>query len=383
MKKITIALIVVSASYVNTTHGSNNASRRSKSDTTERIVKKIVQPFLRKNEIPGASIILYTNNTPYFFHFGYADKHNKTPITQNTLFEIGSISKIFTCLLLAQEILDENMHLNDSINKHIPSLSTRKQLKNVTLKKLATHTSTLPFNAPNHVLSQQDLLNHIKKWKPLPTYSLWYQYSNHGIELLRIALEESTQQKFDQLIFHRILEPLTMNHTGFTVPQTHLLDYASCYDKQGNKAPHWHHPFLQGSAALKSSSSDMLNFLKASIGTPCTPSAIKKAMQLTQTPQVKISNRHQGLGWQINDVALLNSTHRTSKKNIHSNKKIKHIFNGDALIDKTGTTNGFHAYIAVIPNRNIGIVVMINRMLFSGWAKMKHVGREILFKATN
>lgn len=379
MKKIIIVLFVGYASL----HSSNNVSPRAKSDATERIVKKIVQPFLRKHEIPGASIILYKNNTPYFFYFGYADKHKKTPITQNTLFEIGSVSKIFTCLLLAQEILDGSMHLNDSINKHIPLLSTRKQLKNITLKKLATHTSMLPFNAPNHVLSKQDLLNHIRKWKPLPKYALWYQYSNHGIELLRIALEESTQQTIDELVFARILEPLNMNHTAFTVAPNHTINYASGYDKQGNKAPRWRHPFLHGSAALKSSSTDMLLFLKASIGTPCTPPAIKLAMKLTQTPHVKINDRHQGLGWQINDVACLKPTQRAHKKNVRSDKQLKFAFNGDALIDKTGTTNGFHTYIAVIPNRNIGVVIMINRMLFSGWSKMKNVGREILFKATD
>lgn len=349
-------------------------------DTTAATVKRRVDTFMQRNKIPGMAIVLYTNERPYFFNFGYADKEKKTPVTQNTIFEIGSISKIFTCLLLAQEILTGNMHLSDPISEHIPQLARNKYLKTMSLEKLATHTSLLPFNAPNGVKSEAGLIRHLTAWRPCTPVSTWC-YSNHGVELLRIALEESSQKSIERLLLERILYPLNMAPIGVYVPERYQSLSATGYDKQGKKAPSWHNPLLLGSAALRTSSIDMLHFLKLAIGLPEAPASLRRAMQLTQTPCVKLPSMKHGLGWQISPSSSLPSKTKRNSNGARAQKitPYNRRFDGDSLVEKTGTTNGFHAYIAAIPNQKVGIVIMMNRALPSGSKIIKKIGRELLY----
>lgn len=169
-------------------------------DAISSVVKKIASPFMRQYQIPGLAIALCVHDNSYLFHFGYANKKDKIPVTQNTLFELGSITKLFTCLLIAQEVEKGNMKLTEPISSYIPCLSTNKNLHTITLERLGTHTANLPFNAPAWIKSKKDLLKHIASWRPEVTLPLSWRYSNHGIELLAIALEESLHESYNDLL---------------------------------------------------------------------------------------------------------------------------------------------------------------------------------------
>jgi beta-lactamase class C len=359
-----------------------NKSLKSSPDRVFGDIQKCVRLYMQQYQIPGIAIALYAHDSPFLFHFGYANKQKKIPVTQHTLFELGSITKLFTCLLVAQEIEHGIMKLTDSINAYIPNLSNNKSLQSITLEKLGTHTANLSFNAPAWVRSKKDLLNHISMWQPEPTSALTWHYSNHGIELLAIALEESLQDSIRNLFQQRILKPLNMENATLEIPDQLKLNYAQCYDKKGNPTACWKHPYLIGSAALRATNSDMLTFLKAALGIADMPPAFKKAMRITQTPYINVTNaiKH-GLGWQINDL----KTFQTSHFNIFSKHQAQHIlkndqiYNDEVVFDKGGTTEGFHAYIAAIPRHKTGIVIMMNRRLPDGWKVIKKLAKEILF----
>lgn len=343
------------------------------------LVEKTIKPFMAKYKVPGVAIALYVHGKPYLFHYGYADVQKKIPVTQKTVFEVGSITKIFTCLLLAQEIMAGHMKLSDPIGMYIPSLAANKKLNITTLEKLATHTSTLPFNAPDRVKSEKDLLNYMAKWQPSMLHPVWWKYSNPGIELIRIAIEESTGVPFNELLIQRILKPLGMSAVGVALSDAHLSQCARCYDKNNNPTIFWDHQFLLGSAALRVSSADMLNFLKAAIGLSGVPESIKKAMRITQTPYVNVGGIMHGLAWEITDLNNIQWFDALEGLVAQEVPQKDRIFNPKTLIEKGGTTNGFHAYIGVIPSRQSGIMIMINRRLHDGWKVNKKIGREILF----
>lgn len=352
----------------------------------EDTIKTHVSNYMQKYKIPGIAIALYVNGKPYLFNFGYSNKKNKILITNETLFEIGSISKIFTCLLVAQQVLENNWNLHDPISRYISELSNNKCLKTITLEKLATHTSTLPFNAPSNIKTKNSLLRYISRYKPLSTSTCFFQYSNHGVELLRIALEEKLQQSFDDILKNRILMPLKMNIVGTRIPPIYYNHYASCYDKNGDETIYWDHPFLIGSAAIRASSSDMLKFLHAALGLPGTPISIENAMCLTQTPFIKIKKNgaKHGLGWEINSIK---NFYKAPSFNFFSKIEVQKIkdkkFGNNVILDKGGTTNGFHSYIAVSPSEKTGIVIMINRTLPNGWNVIKNLGKHILLNINN
>lgn len=346
--------------------------------TAVSIVKQQVQRFMRKYKIPGMAVVLYVHHTPYIFHFGYANREKKISVTRDTLFEIGSISKVFTCILIAQEILAQRMQLHDPISDHIAMLKNNQRLRHMTIEKLCTHTALLPYDAPLGITSKASLIRHMVKWRPATKQAV-YRYSNHGIELLRVALEELTNKTINRLFSERILVPLNMSAIGVVVPDNYKIYYAKCYDKAGNLTTYWdrERPLLLGSGGLRVTSVDMLNFLQATIGLPNTPFELYQAIKLTQTPHVKIGDLKHGLGWAMDSLhtkKIGGLTGKVAEKVHHSQR----VFSGHYLFDKTGTTNGFQAYIGVVPDQKIGVVLMANKRLPNGWKVMKQFGKELL-----
>ncbi len=343
--------------------------------------KRIVSKNMKQYNIPGVSVIFYKNGQSFLLHLGYADKKRKKEINQDTLFELGSISKVFTCLLLAREVVSGNMRLEDPLNNYIGSLASQKNIESITLEKLATHTSGLSFNAPAGIKSTRGLVNYLSRYKPIRQHKTW-NYSNHGIELLRIALEDFLDISYNNLLISHILHPLGMMPIGTKIPYQYLLRRATPYGKDGDPTIYWKHPFLEGSAAIYASSSDMLFFLKAALGVAEIDPSLKEAMKITQTKHISIKNGiSYGLGWQINNLSCLDPSYiSTSISNCpaQSIKKADKHFSGKLLVDKTGTTNGFQAYIAAIPAEKIGVVVLMNRSLPAGYKVIRKMGRDIL-----
>lgn len=168
---------------------------------------------------------------------------------------------------------------------------------------------------------------------------------------------------------------------GIDVPKNYRPKIATPYGKNGDVITHWKHPFLLGSAAICASSSDMLIFLKAALGLAGTPIAIQKAMSLTQVPVVLLKhNIKYGLGWQIQEYSNCEkfSLFKSSAKVLNKNEQVT---TSNSLFHKTGTTNGFHAYIAAIPGKQTGIVIMMNRALPNGWKVVRKLGQDILLKS--
>jgi len=347
----------------------------------ESYLRAEAHSFMKRHKIPGLALILFIDGESYLLQFGYADKKQKKFVTQETLFELGSVSKIFTCILLCNEIIQQNMALHDSINLHIPELQACRRLKQITFAKLCTHTSSLPFNAPDQVRSDRDLIRYIASWRP-PRKGFTWQYSNHGIELIRIALEEKTKNNYNELLINTILSPLHMAPIGVMVPENLTGLYATCYDKLGEETCHWDHPFLIGSAALKASSTDMLNFLKAMVGVTDMPDSLRQAIKMTQLPYVSLDSFRHGLGWQISMLGTGDLSEKPFEI-IQAQEIAQNDLSQDAriLFEKTGTTHGFHAYIGVMPGKKSGIVVLFNRRLHNGWSVSKRFGRKLLKQA--
>ena len=264
------------------------------------LVDQTMQQFMRVNRVPGAVVELYVHGKPYSFQYGVANLDTRVPVTDNTVFELGSVTKLFTALLVAMQVNAGKMNLQDSITQYIPELrNAYGPINQVTLENLATHTSGLPFYTPGSVKTEEGVINYLRRWHPYgPVGSSW-AYSNFGIGLLGSALEYNTHENYNQLYRSRILTPLKMNPIGIAVPN--YLDglIAQGYDGAGIMEPYTALDLLPASWAIKATGHDMMRFLAASIGLPGTPPEIADAMRLTQTPFYLNSNMMQGLGWQI------------------------------------------------------------------------------------
>jgi beta-lactamase class C len=335
------------------------------------------------------AVELYINGKPYAFHYGYANKETGVLVSGNSIFDIGSVTKIFTGLLLAMEINKGEMQLNAPITKYLPILPTPiKSIQQVTPEKLATHTSGLPFNMPKRIKTEPELLNYLARWHSSYIPGSQWAYSNFGIGLLGAALEYVTQTNYNLLYRTKILLPLHMNPIAFVVPLPFQGSIAQGYDGLGVGKPDKELDVLPASWAMKASANDMLRFLSAAIGLPGTPDDILSAMRLTQTPFVAAPHLQQGLGWQIHS---LDQTGMYRLLHVRGSEPIgpmeiaqipanQRHFNADRLIDKTGSWDGFRAYVAVIPARQSGIVILVNRDVSNG--AMIALGRLLLLKLT-
>lgn len=323
-------------------------------DNPSAIVKKHIETVMSELDVPGVAVALCFKGQTFLYQFGYADRTLQIPITQNTIFELASITKVFTSTALALEVLAGKMALDDPVAKYIPQLSNSKNpISQIKLVDLATHTSSLPRMPPNHreKRTPQQLIAFLRNWSPAYPIASKYVYSNFAFALLGFAISQVEQENYDTVIHKLITEPLGMSSTGVHIPSSLLGHYAQGYAKNSKPAKRYHTPTWPGGGAIRSTSSDMLKFLEANLNL-LGPLEMLKAMQFAQKSYFKVkSNFEMGLGWQ----------RFQTEDNL-------------LIIDKNGGLEGFSSYIGMIPAQKLGIVILMNKAK----AHSTRLGRKIL-----
>lgn len=353
----------------------------------DKLIRTTIQQLMKKNKINGIAVILYANGKIQTYYFGEANPQKHIPVSENTLFELGSITKTFTTLLLAENILEHKMQLKDTIK--INNHSSK-----ITLQELATHTSSLPFNALglpyNASITQKNKvkLNHfLEKWTPPYLPGSKMLYSNLGFSMLGIILSKNMQTTLPTLMKQKILIPLGMNNSGLDISPTDQRNIAIGFSQNEKSVAHLPSGLLAGSWAMKSSAKDMQKYLKLALLLPTTSKKMQQAMRLSQTGFYSMTQQGTmlGLGWTITSLENPSNTHNLISNPAHYNfsaysvRPIKNpTYNPNALIAKIGATDGFRSYIAIIPNKQTGIVILANKYFGSG--DMLNVANKILFQ---
>jgi beta-lactamase class C len=281
-------------------------------------------------------------------------------------------------LLISQEVDFAKMKLTDPLKTYWTDLPAA--FDHITIQQAATHTAGLPFDAPPTLLSETDLLAFFNN--KAPKQGKEWNYSNVGIGLLGYLLEKTSERPYDRIYRTHVSWPLGMLPVSTNVPDSLKPFYAQGYDLKGNPAPQVESGIFKGASALKMAASDMQNFLSAAIGLPGTPERIFYPMRMTQSVYVKLPERYQGLAWNIHPLTRRNMNKLVSDAFNFGTSPVtatfeRPMFYGDALFDKTGTTKGFKAYIAVIPNKKSGVAILTNKN--SQTNEIVTVGRQILF----
>jgi CubicO group peptidase (beta-lactamase class C family) len=276
-------------------------------------------------------------------NFAQGDPHT---LDGDTIFEIGSVTKVFTSLLLADMVSRNEVSLDDPAAKYLPENVTMPERsgKSITLLHLSTHSSGLPPLPGN--FKPKDLLNPYADYTVddlyqfLSSYTLprdpgsEFEYSNLGGGLLGHLLAYRAGTDYERLIGARITQPLKMPDTGITLSSSMKQRMATGHNTMLVPAANWDLPTFAGAGALRSSVHDMLTFLEAFLGyqeSPLAP-AMKAMLEVRRSAgQMKI-----GLGW------LVYST------------------DGREIVWHNGATGGFRSFIGFDPKARIGVVVLSN-----------------------
>ncbi|UTV30648.1 class C beta-lactamase [Photobacterium atrarenae] len=334
----------------------------------QSVVDEKTKYLMDKYDIPGMSVAITVDGKQYFYNYGMADKERNQPVSENTIFELGSISKTFTATLAGYAQGQGNLSLDDKVEKHIPALQDSR-VGEMKLIHLATYTAGgLPLQFPDEVTNQVEMLQYYNAWTPKFSPGKYRQYSNPSIGFYGHIAALSMNSDYSELMENTILPKLNMASTFINVPDDKLEDYAFGYNSNGD-AVRVNPGILDAEAyGVKSTSSDMINYVESNLGVVSLDKDIANALNSTHIGYYKTSTFTQALGWEAYayPVTLDTLLEGNSTDTILNPKPVESQNYAESLpksvwVNKTGSTGGFGAYVAYIPEEKAGIVILANK----------------------
>ncbi len=269
------------------------------------------------------------------------------PLDENTIFEIGSITKVFTGTLLADMARRGEVSVDDPLQMYLPDGvgAPSRGGADITLETLATHRSGLPRLPTN--LAPADMSNPYVDYTEamlydfLSSYELprdvdaQAEYSNLGAGLLGLVLARHLGMSYEEAVRERILAPLGMDRTGIRLSPEMQASLSVGHDAGGDAVPLWDITTLAGAGGLRSDLADMLRFVQASVGE--AESEIELALR--DAHEVR-ADMERGMGIGLNWITRTTDDQRTVWHN--------------------GGTAGFRTFAGFDPDRDVAVVVLTN-----------------------
>ncbi len=274
-------------------------------------------------------------------------------VDKHTVFEIGSITKTFTGLALADRVEQGAVRLGARVAASLPDSvdGPGQNEESITLKQLVTHTAGMPRLPPNFgeepefestdpyaAYSVAELHRGLDGTTLLHPPGTAYQYSNFGVGLLGHVLARRSDTTYRALIRDRISARLGMEDTWGELPEGPKQRLATGHRSGGSVAPHWHwRESMAGAGALRSSARDMVTYLKAQLGQAGAPSPLRRAIERSHTTLYDRQGAGPiAYGWHVREQ------------------------NGHIVFWHNGETEGFKSFIGFNPERDAGVVVLSN-----------------------
>jgi D-alanyl-D-alanine-carboxypeptidase/D-alanyl-D-alanine-endopeptidase len=297
--------------------------------------------------------------------YGWTGGNDKRPLDGNTVFEIGSATKVFTSLLLTDMARRGQVSVSDPVAKYLPAgvKVPERNGRKITLADLATHTSGLPREPSNLVpkdehnpyadYSVKDLYEFLSTYELTRDVGSGHEYSNLGMGLLGHALSLRAGTDYGELVRTRICDPLGMASTRAKALTTAAMKVrlAVGHDPALKPASLLDNPTTPGAGTLLSTANDMLRFLAANLGFTRTPLAGAMADEVSVRRPTDAPDEEVAYGWHV------------------------HTKDGKSTIWHNGGTEGYHSFVGFDPKARVGVVVLSNIAAPPG---VDDIGRHLL-----
>jgi beta-lactamase class C len=350
--------------------GVADTSRAGSSSDEDKIVAQKILPLV--GETGGVAVAIRMNGHTSFFNYGMADR--KRPITSDVLFNLGSVGKVFDSALLTLADKRGELNLDDPVAKYVVELQQGGDIRWITLRQLASYTSgfVLPQDHapwPEDTFTLPEFVDTLNAWTSDMNHEPGKQviYSHGGFVLIHLALERRFGVPFDALMTQHLLKPLGLRSTTLPmaspnatlhprgeIPEAFARRAVQGYSEDGDPvgAPgdlHGYYHWL-GTGQMYATVRDMAVFLAAALGELPDQAVLHEAIRRAQLGTFPIAEGvDQALAWEV---------HRGDK----------------TIVDKYGGMVNASAYIGMIPDRKLGIVILGNR----GSMAVSGAGRSIL-----
>ncbi|CAD0263526.1 beta-lactamase [Pseudomonas veronii] len=334
----------------------------------QAVVDASVKPLMQQQAIPGLAVAVVQNGKVQYFNYGMASKEAQQPVNQNTLFEIGSVSKTFTATLGGYAQAIGKLTLSDKASQYWPALAG-SAFDRISLLQLATYTpGGLPLQFPDAADNADAMLGYFQRWKPSYAPGAQRLYSNPSIGLFGYLAARSLGQPFNVAMEHTLLPKLGLSNTHLSVPTAQSGEYAQGYDKQ--QKPVRVSPGALDSEAygIKTSTHDLARYVIANLHPQTLEKPLQQAIASTHAGYYRVNGMTQGLGWEyypypIALQALIdgNSTPMAMEPHRPDWLATPQAQPANVLYNKTGSTAGFGAYVAYVPSKDMGVVILANK----------------------
>jgi CubicO group peptidase (beta-lactamase class C family) len=266
----------------------------------------------------------------------------------DTLFEIGSISKVFTALLLADMVRKGEVSLDDPAEKYLPAGARMPERngRKITLADLSTHSSALPVLPDNMPFGDPEdpyadyteamLLEFLGRYELTRDIGERWEYSNLGVGLLGYLLGRAAGSDYETLLRERITGPLGMADTTIGLTPDQTARFAPPLDMYMRPAKPWRLPAFPGAGAIRSTANDMLKFAAAVLD-PDSPIAPAMKVALAERRRSSNASVEQALGWEV--------VHPAPARD---------------LLFHNGATGGYRAALVLEPAKGTAIVALAN-----------------------
>jgi len=312
----------------------------------DSVVDKVVAAYIQTQGNVGISTGVFYKGKSYFYNYGELKKGSNTLPDDHTIYEIGSITKTFTSTLLAIAVNEQKVTLETSITKFLPdSVAGNPELKNITFKELANHTSGFPRmpagaelmitdpDQPFGNYGTKEMFSFLKHFKQTRQPGVKYEYSNFAVGLLGVLLEKIYHKPYPELIRNYITLPLNMNETLLSVDTLKFKNVAQGYDGLSEPVPFLNLTAIRSAGIIKSSTFDLITYAKAQLQTP--DATLNAAIKLTHRVTFNNGSTLLGLAWQ----------YLPGDKNV---------------LQHGGATVGFRSIVCIDLSKQIGIVILTN-----------------------
>ncbi|NML21990.1 beta-lactamase family protein [Pseudoflavitalea sp. G-6-1-2] len=328
----------------------------AESQQLDNIVQDAADHYLQDSSRTALSVGIILKGQSYTWHFGTISKGKKQKPTNESSYEMGSITKTFTGLLVAQAITEGKMKLNDDIRKYLPGTYPHLQYPNgdpVKLSYLLAHTSQLPASfvrTEDGQLNDSSFLQQLKALRPDTLHPFNYHYSNLGYQLLGYMLRNVYSRNYGQLL-KNITAKLQMNATSVGTAISGSKNMLSGYTAAGTESTPIDTAY-PAAGAIRSTLPDMLKYMQ---------------YQLSENDAaVKLS--HRILYGNIDEgAACFQWTYGKT-------------WNWDYYYRADGGTSGFRTFLIFYPDYQLGIVLLTNQTNESAGRKLNEMAAAILRK---
>lgn len=328
-------------------------------------VDEAIRPVKHKYNIPGMAVVVTVSGKNYFFNYGVASRKTQRRVTTQTLFEIGSLSKIMAATVASYAQVNGRLSFADPVSKYLPSLRGSR-FDHIQLLHLGTHTSGLPLFVPDNVTNTDQLLNFLKRWQPTHPVGTHRIYSNIGVGLLGMIAAKSLHETYEGVVEHKISPELGMRHSYITVPPGRRGDYAQGYTKEDKPIRLQNAVLASEAYGVKTCTADLARFMEANMKMSSQTGKLLRAVRNTHIGYFKSGAITQDLVWEqypypVSLKRVLAGNAATYQDAVATPFSLPLPPQKAVLMNKTGSTNGFAAYIAYIPAKKLGVVILANK----------------------